>query len=110
MRGSGVERRESARAMCVGVRVGEGDWVVLAEHRLFAGWVPIDAGGLELLLFEALLGDEGIEAEFDPFRPGEGGGFTRDCDQPLRLMVRTGDLERARSLVSVARAMPESSE
>jgi hypothetical protein len=80
--------------------VAEDEWVVLAQHQLFVGWVPIDAGGMDLLMYEALLKGVGIDTEFDPFRPGEGGGFTRDCYQPLRLMVRSSDIERAQALIA----------
>ena len=77
-------------------------WVVLAEHLMPTSWTPIDSGGLELLFFEAALKDQGVDVAFDPFRPGEGGGFTRDCAQPVRLMVRASDLERSRALLAEA--------
>jgi hypothetical protein len=82
--------------------VVDDSWVVVAEHVMPVAWVPIDAGCVELLFFEVVLKDEGIDVAFDPFRPGEGGGFTRDCAQPVRLMVKTSDSERARSLIAEA--------
>jgi hypothetical protein len=86
------------------------DWVVLAEHLLSLGSAPIDGTGVELLYFEALLRDNGIDAAFDPFRPGEGGGFTRNFLQPVRLLVKACDLERAQALVAeVEQANPERS-
>ncbi len=79
-------------------------WAVVAEHLMPAGWVPIDAGGQELLYFEAVLKAEGMDVVFSPYRPGESGGFTDACGQTLRLLVRESDLERARELVAAARA------
>jgi len=88
--------------------VSDEPWVVLEEHMLPVGWVLIDGDGAELLFLEAALKQEGIDAAFDPFRPGEAGGFTRDCAQPVRLMVRQSDLDRAREIVDQARrAEPE---
>jgi hypothetical protein len=78
-------------------------WVVVAEHVMPVAWVPLDGGCLELIFFETLLRDDGIDVVFDPFRPGEGGGFTRDCAQPVRLLVRASDSGRARALVDEAR-------
>lgn len=75
----------------------EDSWVVLVEHLLPVGWVPIDAAGADMLLLEAALAEQGIEVFFDPFRPGEAGGFTRDCAQSVKLMVKQADLERARA-------------
>ncbi len=77
-------------------------WVAVAQHLMPNAWVPVDPGSAELLFFEAVLRDSGIEVAFDPFRPGEGGGFTRDCAQPVRLLVMRSDLQRARALIAEA--------
>lgn len=77
-------------------------WVVVAQHLMPNAWVPLDPGSAELLFFEALLRDHGIEVAFDPFRPGEAGGFTRDCAQPVRLRVKESDVERAKALIAEA--------
>ena len=55
-----------------------------------------------MLALETELNAQGIDVVFDPFRPGEGATYTRSLDQPIRLMVRSSDLERARE---VARSM-----
>jgi hypothetical protein len=89
------------------MRVVDDAWVVLEEHLMPTAWTPIDAGGLRLLYLEAVLKDQGIDTAFDPFRPGEGGGFTRDCAQPVRLLVKELDLNRARALAAEAAAAPE---
>ena len=73
-------------------------WVILAEHMLQLSWNPIDPGGLDLLFLEGELISQGIEAAFDPFRPGEGGGYTKGAQQPVRLLVKEADLDRARQI------------
>ena len=101
--------RPAAHAQRVGQTGSAGGFPLSpVQARAGFGWVLIDGDGAELLFLEAALKQEGIDAAFDPFRPGEAGGFTRDCAQPVRLMVRQSDLDRAREIVDQARrAEPE---
>jgi len=80
--------------------MSEDSWVVLAQHLMNTAWVQLDDGCLELLTLESELTAQNIESGFDPFRPGEGGGFTRTLEQPVRLMVREGDLVRAQEIAA----------
>lgn len=75
--------------------MGDSDWVVLAQHMQQLAWVPIDGAGMDLLSLEEALGEQGIEASFLPYRPGESGGFTDAVRQPLELLVKRGDFDRA---------------
>ncbi len=75
-------------------------WVVLAQHVMNTAWVQLDDGCLELLALESELTAQHIESGFDPFRPGEGGGYTRTLEQPIRLMVRETDLPRAQQIAA----------
>lgn len=82
--------------------MAQDDWVVLAEHQLRVAWNPIDAGSLELLFLEAELNDHGIRVAFLPYRPGESGGFTDALAQPLQLLVKASDLDRAKEIAAKA--------
>jgi hypothetical protein len=73
-------------------------WVVIAQHTLQLAWNPIDAASIDLLSLEGALGEQGIEAAFLPYRPGESGGFTDAVRQPLQLLVRRSDAEQARRI------------
>jgi len=83
-----------------GKSVSEQSWVVLTEHLLRIGWTSLDQTTFELLALESELLDAGIPAAFDPFRPGESGGFTETVQQPIRLLVRSEDLDRAREVMA----------
>jgi len=74
------------------------EWVVIAQHMLEYAWVPIDGAGFELLALEDGLRDQGIGSAFLPYRPGESGGFTDALRQPLQLLVRREDIDRARQV------------
>jgi hypothetical protein len=74
------------------------DWVVLAQHVQEIAFNPIDGPAIDMLALEGALGDEGIESSFLPYRPGEGGGFTDAIRQPVQLLVKRGDLARAREV------------
>jgi len=74
------------------------DWVVVAQHVQQIAFNPIDPASLDLLALEDALVDERIEAAFLPYRPGEGGGFTDAVRQPIELLVKRGDLARAREV------------
>lgn len=63
-------------------------------------WVPLDTRSLELLALESELDAARIECAFDPFRPGEGGSYTRTVAQPIRLLVKEADLERAMEIAA----------
>ncbi len=76
----------------------DGPWAVLCEHVMNTAWVPLDGDCLRMLALESELDAQGIEVAFDPFRPGEGAAFTRTLAQPIRLMVKEADLERARAI------------
>ena len=78
----------------------EGPWAVLAQHSMDTAWVSLDSGSLALLELESELEAKGIDVGFDPFRPGEGGSFTRSLAQPIRLMVPASDLPLAREMAS----------
>ena len=58
------------------------EWAVLAEHRLQYAWIPIDEGSLELLFLEDELTTHGIQVVFEPYRPGESGGYTEVSANP----------------------------
>jgi hypothetical protein len=91
--------------------VPEDSWVVLVEHIMNTAWVQIDDACLQLLALESELDAHGIESAFDPFRPGEGGGYTRTLEQPVRLMVKQVDVERAREIaVALAAEMAHGNE
>jgi hypothetical protein len=84
------------------------DWVVLVEHVSSQIGAPIDPDGMQLVFFEQVLLDAGIDASFAPFRPGEGGVlYTQAIAQPVRLMVKAIDLERARTLAREALAQQQ---
>jgi hypothetical protein len=58
---------------------------------------------MDLVFLEQVLLDEGIDAAFDPYRPGEGGVlYAAMPAQPVRLMVKAVDLERAQALAREA--------
>jgi hypothetical protein len=73
-------------------------WAVVAQHTLQIAWNPIDAAAFDLLCLEDALRDQGIESAFLPYRPGESGGFTDALRQPLQLLVRGSDTQRAREV------------
>ena len=74
------------------------NWVVLAQHVQQIAFNPIDGPAIDMLALEDALRDDGIESSFLPYRPGEGGGFTDAIRQPVQLLVKSGDLARAREL------------
>lgn len=74
--------------------------MVLAEHVMNTAWVPLDGACIEMLALESELRAQGIEVVFEPFRPGEGGSFTRTIDQPIRMLVPGSELERAREVAA----------
>ena len=76
------------------------DWVVIAQHMQQVAWVPIDGAGLDLLSLETALAEQGVEAAFLPYRPGESGDFTDAVRQPLQLLVRRSDAARAREIAT----------
>ena len=78
----------------------EDPWVVVAEHLMDTAWVSLDGESVALLAFENELKGQGIEACFDPFRPGEGGSYTRTLAQPLRLLVKEENAELARQIAA----------
>ena len=80
--------------------MSEDTWVVLAEHLMNTAWVQLDDACLELLALESELVAHDIDVVFDPFRPGEGGSFTRTLEQPIKLMVRQRDLEQAQLIAA----------
>ncbi len=63
-------------------------------------WVPVDSSSFDLLALEDRLRDEGIDSSFLPYRPGESGGYTDSLRQPLQLLVRSDDVERARQVAA----------
>lgn len=69
--------------------------VVLVEHQMNPWLVPIDGTCIAMLGLEDALLAEGIDVVFDPFRPGEGASFTRDSQQPIRLLVRESQRDHA---------------
>jgi hypothetical protein len=75
-------------------------WVVLVEHVMNSAWVPIDGPSMEMLGLESELTAAGIDVVFDPFRPGEGGSYTRTLEQPIRMLVREADLAEARRIAA----------
>jgi hypothetical protein len=75
------------------------EWVVVAEHVMQAAWVPIDSGGMDLIYYESVLNEQGIETGFLPYRPGENPGFTRSVEQPVQLLVKAIDAARARGVI-----------
>lgn len=78
------------------------DWVVLTEHTFRFGWASLgtmDDAGFRLIALKSELQAQGVDVQFDPFAPGEGGGFTDTFYQPIRLLVRKQDLERARNIM-----------
>jgi hypothetical protein len=78
--------------------MAEQDWAVLAQHVQQIAFNPIDGPAIDMLALEDALRDEGIESSFLPYRPGEGGGFTDAIRQPVQLLVKSGDLTRARDV------------
>lgn len=63
---------------------------------------------MQLIFLEQVLSDAGIDVGFVPFRPGEGGVlYTQTVAQPVRLMVRAIDFERAQALAREALAQQE---
>ena len=71
-------------------------WVALVEYTSPQLSAPIGDEGLELTYLGQVLLDAGIEAAFEPFRPGEGGTlYAPNFAQPVRLMVHRSDLDRA---------------
>ena len=86
----------------------EDEWVVLSDHVSARFGAPLDTDGMELVFLEQILLDAGIDAAFDPYRPGEGGVlFTQMPTQPVRLMVKSADLERAQAIAREAFAEQE---
>lgn len=85
------------------------EWVVLVEHQVPWTSSAIDGTGMQLLFLEQCLVDNGIDVGFEPGRPGETGGnvYSRNFAQPIRMMVRAGDLESAREIAREALAGPE---
>ena len=81
-----------------GQAVAEDDWVVVAQHMQQLAWNPIDGASVDLLSLEDALTEQGIEASFLPYRPGESGGFTDALHQPLQLLVKRSDAVRAREI------------
>jgi hypothetical protein len=73
-------------------------WVVLKEHHIPVGWIPIDGGEMELLFLESELLASGIDVIFDPRRPGDN-YTTQDVAMNLKLMVKEPDLERAQEIL-----------
>ena len=82
----------------MGDDVAADEWVVLSEQAppkfLF------DGASLNLLYLEQELVQQGIETAFDPFRPGEEPSPSYRGREPIRLMVKVQDLERARQVAS----------
>ena len=76
------------------------EWVVVAQHMLNYAWVPVDTASFDLLALEDALLQQGIESSFLPYRPGESGGYTDSLRQPLRLLVRRQDVQRARQVAA----------
>ena len=75
------------------------EWVVLVEYQGQMLRALVDPEAMDLRYLEQALRDEGIDAGFDPFPPGEGDAvFTASYQQPIRLMVRASDVERAREI------------
>jgi hypothetical protein len=76
----------------------EETWVVVARHTMDTAWLSIDGASVELLGLESELLAREIDVVFDPFRPGEGSSFSRTIRQPIRLLVKQSDAERAREI------------
>jgi hypothetical protein len=89
-----------------GVRVFEEPWSVLLEHQIQTSDGSLDGETILMLGLEQLLVDERIDVAFDPFRPGEGHAGVYGCTIPLRMLVRTADLSRARRLLEEFRSAP----
>lgn len=71
-------------------------------HPRGAAAAPFDADSLEMLHVEQELASQGIEAGWDPFRPGEGfEGFYGNASwpRPLHMLVRDADLPRAQEIL-----------
>ncbi len=73
-------------------------WVVLREHIMNPSLLPIDGVSVVLLALEAELHKHGIEAGFDPSRPGEALSWTRSVAQPFRLLVKQADFAQAQEI------------
>lgn len=76
------------------------EWAVVAEHLMSPSIVPLDAACIRMLALESELLGEGIPCVFTPHRPGEGFGYSRSVDQPIRLLVRGHDLPRAQRIAA----------
>jgi len=60
----------------------------------------MDDAGFRLIALHSELEAQGIDARFDPFAPGEGGGFTDTFYQPIRLLVLDWQLDQARTVMN----------
>jgi len=78
--------------------VNDEDWVVVAQHVQQIAFNPIDGPAIDLLALEDALRDAGIGSSFLPYCPGEGGGFTDALRQPVQLLVKRSDFDRARDV------------
>ena len=74
-----------------------GEWVVLMQHTNHELSGQLDSAALDLIFVEQVLLDAGIDAGFDPYRPGDI-GFRGEWGYPVRLVVPRRDLERATKL------------
>lgn len=78
--------------------MGDEQWVVLMEHHIPVGWIPIDGGEMELLAVESELLASGIDVIFDPRRPGDNYP-SQSVAMNLKLMVKEPDLQRAQEIL-----------
>lgn len=77
------------------------NWVTLREHVMNPSLLSMDGGAIALLNLEAELQAQDIDVSFDPYRPGEGAGWSRSVAQPIELLVRETDLERAEEIAAL---------
>ena len=103
-----AERKGWTRRAQAGHRVGvaDGEWAILREHMMDPSLLSMDHETVGLLLLETELGAEGIEALFDPCRPGEDAGWPLSASPPVRLLVRAADLARANEIADALDAEP----
>ena len=71
------------------------EWTVLVEHMMEWSWICLDGTCVAMLGLESELTAQGIDVVFDPFRPGDGSSYTRSIMQPVRMMVKASEFDRA---------------
>ena len=77
-----------------------GALVVVAECWMSALGGEFGDDALAILELEAQLAEQGLDAAFDPARPGDGASYTRSIGtaRPVRLLVREDEADRARQV------------